>query len=107
MIVTFFDLMTGTTAKRAGIHPFELTDNNWECDCNRQMLFDKLEHRQGRGICEGYTRFIAIAVEREEEDPPFDPQDVLIEANASYYHALDAYDNQSHHQEPSHDSDAD
>lgn len=87
MKVTYLDLKTGKTAQEAGISEFQLTENNWSCDCNRCHAFG-LDNPAC--ICSA-QRFVVIAVEREPEDEWCDndtPESIVAAANRDYYYGL-------------------
>lgn len=82
MIVEYLDLKTGKKAKDSGISEFELTENNWSCDCNRMTAFGL---SNDSGVCDGCKRFIVISVVKEITDELFDEEYTLKHANAEYY----------------------
>jgi hypothetical protein len=87
MKVTYLDLKTGRTAQEAGISEFQLTENNWSCDCNRSRAFG-LDNPVM--YCSA-QRFVAIAVEKEPEDEWCDddtPESIVAAANRDYYYGL-------------------
>lgn len=88
MKVTYLDLKTGKTAQDAGISEFQLTENNWSCDCNRSFAFGLKEN----GVYCLSQRFIVVSVEAESEDEPFDTEDVIARANSDYYNNIIAGD---------------
>lgn len=88
MIVRYLDLETGRKAEDRGINEFQLTENNWSCDCNRRIAFDGSP--LDSGTCEGCKRFVVYDVEAEDGDEPFEPTDVIREANSEYYMRLRA-----------------
>lgn len=81
MKVTYLDLKTGKTAQETGVSEFQLTENNWSCDCNRCRAFGLTETGN---YCLS-QRFIVISVEAESEDERFDKEDVIARANSDYY----------------------
>lgn len=92
MKVRYLDLATGRTAEDAGISEFNLTENNYSCDCNRAVPFDGPDY----DTCE-YKRYIVIGVEAEPMDDPFDATEVIKEANREYYMRLQADKANVHH----------
>jgi hypothetical protein len=91
MKVTYLDLKTGKTAQETGISEFQLTENNWSCDCNRCRAFGL---REGGSYCLS-QRFIVISVEAESKDELFDDEDVIARANSDYYRNILAGDNEN------------
>lgn len=85
MKVKYLDLATGRIAEDKGISEFNLTENNWSCDCNRSIPFDGLSDSD---VCSGCKRYIVIGVEPEAMDDPFDATEVIKEANREYYMRL-------------------
>ena len=82
MKVKFLDLATGRTADASGISEFDLTDDDWSCDCNRAAAFhDTIDSI----LCIGSKRYIVIGVEAEPMDAPFDAESVIAEANREYF----------------------
>lgn len=90
MKVTYLDLKTGKTAQEAGISEFQLTENNWSCDCNRCSAFGL---RESGSYCLS-QRFIVISVEAESEDELFNSEDVIARANSDYYSNIIAGDSE-------------
>lgn len=88
MKVIYLDLKTGKTAQESGISEFQLTENNWSCDCNRCRAFGLKEN----GAYCLSQRFIVVSVEAESEDEPFDTADVIARANSDYYNNIIAGD---------------
>lgn len=84
MIVTYLDLETGRKSTQEGISRFSLEHGNWSCDCNRRIAFDGIP-LPADDYCEGSRRFIAIGLESEPMDEPFDETEVLQEANKAYW----------------------
>jgi hypothetical protein len=82
MKVKFLDLATGRTADASGISEFDLTDDDWSCDCNREVAFCVDTDSK---ICEGCKRYIVVGVEAEPMDAPFDAESVIAEANKEYF----------------------
>ena len=79
MIATILDTKTGLRAKRAGISSWEWAENNFSCDCNRDLW--GVETDEEDGICSGGKRFIVIdAVMESEEDYEY----TLRELNSEY-----------------------
>lgn len=66
MKATILDTVTGETATISGISPFNLSQNNYACDCNRN-LWD-VDTWKEEGTCKGSERFLVIAAEVENED---------------------------------------
>lgn len=91
MKVTYLDLKTGKTAQEVGISEFQLTENNWSCDCNRCRAFGL---RENGSYCLS-QRFIVISVEAESEDELLDSEDVIARANSDYYRNIIAGDNEN------------
>jgi hypothetical protein len=86
VIVTYLDLATGKTAIERDVSRFNLVDNNWSCDCNRQLAFGlKFDND---GLCLGCRRFIVIAVKKQDKDPDFDEADTIKDANSEYFARL-------------------
>lgn len=86
MRVQYLDLKTGEKAWDSGISEFELTQNNWSCDCNRGRAFD-VDHEDG--VCAGFVRFVVIDVEYEESDSErSDIAGVIRDANEDYFFRL-------------------
>lgn len=83
MRVKYLDLATGKIASDCGVSQFNLTDNNYCCDCNRAIPFEG--EPIGDSVCAEYRRYIVIAVERELMDEPFDAEDVIKRANSRYF----------------------
>ena len=55
--VTYKDLETGLLADQQVLNLFELTENNYSCDCNRQLAFG---HDEGEGHCIGTHRYVVL-----------------------------------------------
>ena len=72
------DTKTGKTAETNGPRSWEWAENNYSCDCNRQIIFGIYEHD---GICKGGKRFIVI---HAEFDDPADYEYSLSELNSDY-----------------------
>lgn len=88
MIVRYLDLKTGRKAEDNNINEFDLTLNNWSCDCNRQNPFNvECENPAGNLFCLGCTRFIVYDVEPEEGEI-IDKEEVIRKANLNYYETL-------------------
>jgi hypothetical protein len=81
MIVKYIDLETGQRAEERGISPYNLSEGNWSCDCNRQFPFGI---QPTGNVCIGCKRFIAYSAEPEAGDEPFNEQELLAEANREY-----------------------
>lgn len=90
MKVTYLDLKTGKTAQESGISVFQLTENNWSCDCNRSRAFSLTE----AGCYCLSQRFIVVSVEAESEDELFNSEDVIARANSDYYSNIIAGDSE-------------
>jgi len=89
MKVTYLDLKTGKIATETGISAFQLAENNWSCDCNRQMAFGIESDRKCRSM-----RFIVIDIEREPQ-LGFDgreKEEIIAEANSDYFLRLKHYE---------------
>lgn len=59
MNITLLDTKTGETREVNDTPTFQWTENNWSCDCNRELEFDYVEHDQSN-TCLGCHRFIVI-----------------------------------------------
>ena len=86
MKVTYLDLETGKTTTQDGINQFELTENDWSCDCNRLLAFN-IDDEEDFGMCDGHYRIIVINVE-PEGDEFFNVDEVRMQANLPYYKRL-------------------
>lgn len=84
MRARFLDLKTGDVEEEPGISLFDLTENNWSCDCNRGRAF---WYAQSAGNLCRSERYILIHAEPEPGDDLKDMPltDILQEANAEYY----------------------
>lgn len=85
MRVKYLDLATGRTAESYGVSKFELTEGDWNCDCNRAIPFNEINDSL---ICDGCKRYIVIGVASELTDDPFDEKEVIKKANQDYYTKL-------------------
>ena len=85
MRVRYLDLQTGKTEWESGVTVWQLTEGDWNCDCNRATPFFGLSESN---TCDGCRRFIAIDLEPQEADGAFDSAEVLREANKGYYQRL-------------------
>lgn len=74
--VTVLDTETGETKVNDEHSAFEWTDNNWSCDCNRELLFRPRDDDSKWGTCLGSKRYIVVAVEGSEQP--------LVEFNSDY-----------------------
>jgi len=78
MNITIIDTKNNNIANKSGISSFDLTENNWSCDCNRQRVF---------GIdgtsrtCIGCKRFLVIDAVVETDD---DYECSFMELNEGY-----------------------
>ncbi|CAB4148118.1 hypothetical protein UFOVP431_114 [uncultured Caudovirales phage] len=93
MKATYLDLKTGKTAQDDGLDQWALTEGNWSCDYNRAYRFglEKEIEQQFGNHCSS-QRFIVISVEPEVDDEPFDPAEVIAEANRDYFQKIVDYD---------------
>ncbi|MFW0776108.1 MAG: hypothetical protein ACN2B6_00110 [Rickettsiales bacterium] len=81
MKVTLLDTQTGKTAESTGIRTFEWEENNWSCDCNRRLSFERFDAKEFTGVCDGAKRYLVIKAEIENED---DWETTLAEMNSDY-----------------------
>jgi hypothetical protein len=83
MKFTLVDTKTGETATKSGVSVFDLSENNWSCDCNRGGVFGhdtRGEEEQAwldggcegeepeTGRCLGENRYIVVGFEFEPKD---------------------------------------
>jgi len=80
MKVTLLDTQTGKTKESEGLRTFEWAENNWSCDCNREIIFFGFDCTPCRS-CLGCNRFIVIKAEVETDD---DYECSLFELNEGY-----------------------
>ena len=84
MKVTYLDTKTGETAEQTGVSHFQLSENNWSCDCNRWFAFDLPDEEPDEsGVCLGCHRFLVTKAELEETDDFTGPID-LLDFNREY-----------------------
>ena len=76
MIATILDTKTGLKKKQYGVRSFEWAENNYSCDCNRDLWGEISDD----GICAGCKRFIIVDAEFEEDDDLYP----LKELNSKY-----------------------
>lgn len=88
MIVRYLDLATGQKAEQSGISEFQLTENNWSCDCNRQYAFGDGDGDSDEYVCMGCHRYIVYDVAPESGEAEFDRESVIRDANLGYYKQL-------------------
>ena len=84
MKVTLLDTVTMETKGVSGIETFQWAENNYSCDCNRELEFgrpDDYEQHIDSPYCLGEKRYLVIAAEIEGED---DYPATLEELNSSY-----------------------
>lgn len=74
MNITVRDTATGREVEFAAPDPYDVSDGNLSCDCNRSLLFG--EDAGKGGVCAGHKRFIVVATD--------DPFYFLAELNQSY-----------------------
>jgi hypothetical protein len=83
MKATILDTVTGKTLTADGPRSWEWADNNWSCDCNRNLW--GIDTGKPKGLCEGAERFLVVdAVMDDPEDYPY----TLDELNAAYPESL-------------------
>jgi len=105
---TFYDLVTGKTAKdedQTELSVYWWTEGNGSCDCNRMRFFPEVaeemekqqrekhpELHEGAGICFGCKRFIAIDIDGDLTSYDYDDtnpvlhtkEEILREMNSDY-----------------------
>lgn len=79
MKVTILDTKTGLKEIVDGVRSFEWAENNFSCDCNRNLW--NADTGKPIGICEGSDRFIVVAAEINSPD---DYEYTLEELNKEY-----------------------
>lgn len=77
MIATILDTRTGLIGTKQGVRSWEWAENNYSCDCNRNLW----EADDNPGICKGCTRFLVI---KAEFNDPEDYEYSLVELNEEY-----------------------
>ena len=79
MKATILDTKTGETRTIDGPRSWEWAENNYSCDCNREIMFG---HDDGAsGICMGGKRYLVI---KAEFNDPEDYDYTLEELNGDY-----------------------
>lgn len=79
MKATILDTNTGLRQTVDGPRSWEWAENNYSCDCNRNLC--GVDTGKPDGICEGSERFIVVAAEMNSPD---DYKYTLAELNADY-----------------------
>jgi hypothetical protein len=79
MKITILDTVTGKTVTEKELSPWEITDGNWSCDCNRELRFGV---DTGEGFCIGSKRYLVIEVEQDCSGQ--DREMTLLECNSDY-----------------------
>ena len=78
MKVKLLDTETGNTVESEGISTFSWTENNYSCDCNRELLFG---NDTNSGYCLKCNRYIVIEASVELD---IDYPATLEELNQDY-----------------------
>ena len=81
MRIQILDTKTGSISEQNGITCFNITDNNWSCDCNRINSFDYETGLEDEEYCIGSNRFLIIKLIQDRDD---DYPITLSEANSDY-----------------------
>jgi hypothetical protein len=79
MKATILDTKTGLRRTVDGPRSFEWAENNFSCDCNRNLW--QADTGKPQGICEGRERFLVVAAEMND---PEDYEYTLSELNDGY-----------------------
>ena len=79
MKIKFLDIKTGKTAWKDGLSLWQLSEGNWSCDCNRELLFGNDDII----ICNEASqhRYMAIEMIAEKRSENGSDEEVLREAN--------------------------
>jgi hypothetical protein len=65
-IALVLDTITGTKEWLPDLSIWSLTQGNWSCDCNRNVL--DVDTGVEEGVCGGCERFLVIEVTSEDEE---------------------------------------
>ena len=78
MIATILDTLTGKKEIKSGVKSWEWAENNWSCDCNRNIFDD--EDGVEDHSCKTERFLVVEAIMDSEEDYEY----TLEELNADY-----------------------
>ncbi len=80
MKATLLDTVTGHRWQHYdGITPFQWSEGNWSCDCNRHPPGEE-DWPEGPSTCEGRKRFLVVSAEPEDGETHY----ALAELNPGY-----------------------
>jgi hypothetical protein len=79
MRATILDTKTGRKAVSNGIRSYQWAENNYSCDCNRNLFGAEVDKPDN--YCHGRERFIIIEAEMDSQD---DYEYTLAELNEGY-----------------------
>jgi hypothetical protein len=78
MKATVLDTKTGKVLERDGPRSWEWAENNWSCDCNRELMFGG---KPIGGVCDGCHRYLVVKAEMNDSE---DYEYTLAQLNSGY-----------------------